>query len=87
MDQAIAIARLYQGKSNVEIVPMDDDALRMALLLLERYRLGRKRISDALLAGALIAHDVPEIITRNADDFAPFSEIRVIDPVGSSSRG
>jgi len=80
MDQALAVVRGYLGKANVEIVPLDEEAVRLALLLLERHRLGRKRIADAPFAAALIAQEVPEIVTCNVDDFAPLSELVVIDP-------
>ena len=80
MEQATAVVRGYLGKSNVEVVPIDEGALRLALLFLERHHLGRKRIADALLAAALLAHDVDAIVTCNPGDFAPFAELRVIDP-------
>jgi predicted nucleic acid-binding protein len=80
MDEAIAIGRLYLGRANVEVLPVDEDALRLALELIERHRLGRKRIADTLLAATLLAHGVTELVTCNPEDFAVLSDLRVIDP-------
>jgi predicted nucleic acid-binding protein len=80
MDQALAVARTYLGKDNVEVLAVDEDAVRMAFLLLERHSLGRKRIADALIAATLLTHGVSEIVTCNPDDFVVFDELRVTDP-------
>ena len=80
MGEALATARLYLRRSNIECLAADEDAVVSAFGLLERYRLGRKRIADALLVATLLRHDVRELITCNPSDFAMFEELRVFDP-------
>jgi predicted nucleic acid-binding protein len=78
--EALILARLYLGRSNVDCVAVTESALRLALDLLERHGLGRKRIADSLLAATLLRHDIRELITCNPRDFAPFDALRLIDP-------
>ncbi len=80
MSDALATARLYLRRSNVECLNADEDVLVSAFSLLERHRLGRKRIADTLLAATLLRHDVHELITCNPSDFEVFEELHVIDP-------
>jgi uncharacterized protein len=80
MSEAIAIARGYLGRSNVECVGVDEKAMLRALDLLEQHQLGGSRIADALLAATLLEHDVTELVTCNGADFAVFEGLIVIDP-------
>ena len=80
MSEAIALARRYLGRTNVECLPVDVDSLDLALALLDHHRLGRKRIADALLAATLLTHGVSERITCNPGDFVVFEGLRVTDP-------
>ncbi len=80
MPEALAVARGYLGRSNVECLSVDEEAMRRTLDLLEQHRLGRKRIADTLLAATLIHNEVKEIITCDPDDFRVFPEITAIDP-------
>ena len=80
MSEALAIASLYLGRSNVECVAIGEDATRRAFELLDQYQLGRKRIADTLLAAALITAGVDELVTCNAKDFAMFQPLRTVDP-------
>lgn len=80
MPEALAVARGYLNRSNVECVSTDAESLELALHMLDHHRLGRKRIADTLLAATLITHGVQEIISCNAADFRVFTELRVIDP-------
>jgi predicted nucleic acid-binding protein len=80
MPEALALARGYLGRTNVECLAVDEDVMRLAMDLLELHRLGRKRIADTLLAATLIRNDVREIITCDPGDFRVFPEIVTIDP-------
>ncbi len=80
MSEALAIARLYIGRSNITCLAPDEEALADAFTLLEHHQLGRKRIADTLLAATLLRHGVSEIITCNTADFAPFDGLKVVDP-------
>jgi len=74
MAEALALARGYLGRTNVECLTTDEPALLGAFALLERHGLGLKRIADTLLAATLLRHQVVDFATCNAADF------RVFDP-------
>lgn len=80
MSEALAVTRLYLGRSNVECLAIDEAVVQDALALLEHHGLGRKRIADTLLAATLLRHGVEEIVTCNPADFQPFAKLKVIDP-------
>ncbi len=80
MAEALAIARPYLHRSNVEPAPLEEATVSLAFELLERHHLGRKRIADTLFAAALLQHGVRSLVTCNPDDFAVFEELEVIDP-------
>lgn len=80
MPEALAIARGYVNRTNIECLPVDEASVHLALDLLDVHGLGRRRIADTLLASTLIEHGVTEIVTCNPLDFACFDELAVIDP-------
>jgi predicted nucleic acid-binding protein len=80
MGEALALARLYLGRANVECVATDAEALGEALNLVDRHRLGRKRLADTLLAATLLRHGVRQLVTCNRSDFEVFSGLQIIDP-------
>lgn len=80
MASALALATGYLGRPNVDCLSLDGRSLQLALHLLERHRLGRKRIADTLLAATLLRHGVNSIMTCNPSDFAVFNDLEVIDP-------
>ena len=80
MGEALALARLYLGRSNVDCVATDAEALADALALVERHGLGRKRLGDTLLAATLLRHGVTRLATCNPGDFEPFSSLHLVDP-------
>jgi predicted nucleic acid-binding protein len=77
---ALAVARGYLNRMNVECLSIDERTIARAFNLLERHQLGRKRIADTLLAAALLDHGVGELITCNLADFQTFKELTLIDP-------
>ena len=80
MSEALAIARSYVNRTNIECLPVDEASVRLALDLLDAHGLGRRRIADTLLASALLTHGVTEIVTCNPTDFACFDKLVAIDP-------
>jgi toxin-antitoxin system PIN domain toxin len=80
MSEALALARVYLKRSNVECLALDEEALAGALSLLEQHGLGRKRVADALLASTLLTNGVTELVTCNPADFTAFGELRITDP-------
>ena len=85
MADAAALARLYLGRANVLCVPTDAEALAEALVLVERHRLGRKRLADSLLAATLVRHGVRDLVTCDRSDFEAFTALRLIDPRTSAA--
>lgn len=81
MSEATSIARGYLNRTNIECLSIDEGAVALALDLLERHGLGRKRVADTLLAATLLTHSVHEIITNNARHFDIFEGLRGIDPL------
>lgn len=80
MGEALALARLYLGRANVECLATNAEALAEAFALVDRYRLGRKRLADTLLAATLLHHGVRQLVTCDRSDFETFSGLRLIDP-------
>jgi toxin-antitoxin system PIN domain toxin len=83
MAEALAVARIYLGRSNVECLTISEEVLYRAFDLLERHRLGKKRIADTLLAATLQHHKIAELVTCNPADFQVFEDLAVIDPRSS----
>lgn len=80
MTEAISVTRSYLGRTNVECVGADEPTLLLALDLLSRYRLGRKRIADTLLAATLLVHGIHRLVTFNVGDFKVFADLTVSEP-------
>jgi predicted nucleic acid-binding protein len=78
--EAIAVARLYLDAANVECIAVDADATQLAFELMERHRLGRKRLADTLFAATLLNAGVRDILTCNPSDFEVFEGLSLIDP-------
>lgn len=80
MSAALAVAATYLGRSNVECLPVTEEAMSFALELLALHRLGRKRIADTLFAATLLIHGVHRLATFNPADFALFTDLQVEEP-------
>lgn len=80
MEEAIALARGYLDKSNIEVLSPSEESLLLAFEMIENHKLGRRRIADTLLAATLLEDGAQEIITCNPRDFALFEGLKVIDP-------
>lgn len=80
MEEASALMQRYLGRSNISCEVVDERCFQEALRLLQRHRLGRKRIADTLFAATLLRNDVHEIITCNPKDFEIFQGLATIDP-------
>jgi len=84
MAEALALARLYLGRANVECLATDADALADALALVEKHDLGRRRLADTLFAATLLRHGVRRLVTANPADFAVFSGLQLVEPRAAS---
>jgi predicted nucleic acid-binding protein len=65
MADALAVARGYLNRTNVECLSVGAHTLVSAFTLMERHQLGRKRIADTLFTASLLDHGVRELITCN----------------------
>lgn len=81
MTEALTLARGYLGRSNVECIATDEGSLLLALDLLSRHDLGRKRIADTLFAATLLAHGVHRLVTFHVADFKIFEDLTAFEPV------
>jgi hypothetical protein len=82
MAEALAVARRYLGRSNVECLPVDEDGCVRMIDLLERHRLGRNRVADTLFAATFLTHGVRDLATCDPEGYRPFEELRLVDPRG-----
>lgn len=57
-------------------VPVHAEWLR----LVTQYRVSGKNVHDARLVAAMVVHGVNQILTFNAQDFARYTEISILDP-------
>jgi toxin-antitoxin system PIN domain toxin len=80
--EAVALARLYLNRSNVECVDIGASSLERTFTLVEAHGLGRNRIADTLLVATLLENGVEELITCNDADFRIFEEISCLNPLG-----
>ncbi len=80
ISEAVAVARLYVGRANVECAAVTEKVLIDAFQLLEQHHLGRRRIADTLLVATLLRYGVHRLATCNAADFAPFAGLELTDP-------
>jgi toxin-antitoxin system PIN domain toxin len=83
--EALALARLYLGRANVECLATDAEAVAAAFGLVDRHQLGCKRLADTLLAATLLRHGVRQLVTCNRADFEVFSGLDLIDPRGAAN--
>jgi uncharacterized protein len=87
MAEAVAIARGYLGRENVECLSVGEAEMSRALELMERHRLGRRRLADTLLVATLLGAGVTALMTADIGDFALFEELRLIDPLAERETG
>lgn len=80
MKEALQLVRsLWEAREVVRVQPAPHVPLR-TLELMERHRLGRKRILDTALAATLEGAGVRRLATFNGDDFRVFPFLEVVEP-------
>jgi predicted nucleic acid-binding protein len=67
----------WESAEVVRVFPEGETATRF-LEWLPEYRLGRKRLLDAMLASTFRSHGVRHLITNNADDYQVFGGFEVV---------
>ncbi len=69
---ATAIVSFWANAGEVRLLPQSNDVTRLWLEWLDKYRLGRKRLLDTLIAATWQVSGIRDIYTLNPDDFAVF---------------
>lgn len=80
MAEATALARTYLDRSNAICLATTPEATARALDLVDRHRLGRKRLADALLAATYLEHGVARLVTCDPGGFGDFDGLELVDP-------
>lgn len=80
--QAISRAQEWWTASEVRQVHPTADAVMLFLEWMSRYKLGRKRVLDTMLAATYFAHGIDHVVTSNSRDFAVFSGMTTVNPRG-----
>ncbi len=75
--------RLWAGSEVLRVLPAPG-VMDRTLELLERHRLGRKRILDTALAATLELAEVRRFATFNPDDYRPFDFLDLVAPPGGT---
>ena len=84
IDEAVGFVRsLWSSREVVRVVPRVSVVTRMSELI-ERFKLGRKRILDTALAATLEAAGIGTLATLNPRDYEVLPFLEVVDPSRSS---
>jgi predicted nucleic acid-binding protein len=78
MAQAVDRAQIWWDAEDVDRVLPSDETVTWFLAALAKYRLGRKRLLDTLLAGTYRSAGISSILTLNPADFAVFNEFACV---------
>lgn len=81
MAASLEIARQWAQAGECRIIPPGAEATAILLTWMQRYRLGRKRLLDTLLAATYHSAGVTRIATTNWRDFSVFGVFQ-IDALG-----
>lgn len=80
-EAAVRLVRDLWNAPEVRRVLASAEVFPRTLELLERYRLGRKRILDAALAATLECAGVRHVLTLNVKDFEVFPFLKLVSPL------
>jgi predicted nucleic acid-binding protein len=84
MEEELRKADLWWNAEEVRQVSPGTGAVALFNHWMFRYRLGRKRMLDTLLAATYADAGVRRIISTNVRDYQTFEELEVIDPTGAA---
>ncbi|MBS1820672.1 MAG: PIN domain-containing protein [Acidobacteria bacterium] len=80
LSPAEAAEALSRIEMSMTLLPDDSNVYSHWRHLLEVHNIRGVQVHDAKLAAAMLAHNVPSILTFNASDFARFSSIEAVHP-------
>ena len=61
-------------------LPVGEYGVMKAFQLVERHRLERKRLVDALFLATLLHHGVKQLVICNPSDFEVLTDLSIVDP-------
>ncbi len=79
MQEALSRSQEWWTAAEVDQIFPDDKAMKWFHDHMDRYRLGRKRVLDTLLAATCISAGVHHLITGNPSDYRIFPELELIE--------
>ncbi len=68
--------------STIEVLPVSEEVIKLALELCETYAIARQRYFDAQILATMIAYGIRTLYTENTRDFECFPQIRATNPFG-----
>lgn len=78
MDLAIDRISAWWNGSNVEQIEIDDLGIIWFCQAMKRYRLGRKRVLDTMLAATFRQSGITSVLTYNGRDFEVFGDFEIV---------
>lgn len=75
-----ALAEVVRIKHEYPIFPETPTLFPEWEYLVVKYKPTNRRIFDARLVALMLVHRIPEILSFNDKDFAPYREIRAVNP-------
>jgi predicted nucleic acid-binding protein len=86
MGQALERVRAWWDAPETSRVAPGPRVVHRAVELLEKHRLGRKRILDSVLAATLEIAGIRRLATFNGADFEVFGFLELVDPLAPTRR-
>lgn len=78
--QAAEEVRAYEESQEIGKIYPTMTTVRTVLRLIEKYRIARQAVFDAVIVATMLDNDVRTICTENERDFAEYEEISVFNP-------
>ena len=78
IEEALERARSWWDAKDVDRVAPDESTVTWFLTAMARYRLGRKRVLDTLLAGTFRTAGIDSVLTLNPADFNIFGDFTCV---------
>lgn len=79
MDQALEWASSWARSAEVHSISPNAETVKRFFEWMTRYRLGRKRILDTMLAATYVTAGLTHLITGNPDDYLIFDALHLIE--------
>ncbi len=78
--EAVKEINIYLKHPKIKKIYQGPDIVERVTALLEKYKITRQKIFDALIVATMISNDIKKICTYDTDQFSRFDEIEVLTP-------